>query len=366
MKRMMNKVLAAGISLALAMGMLTGCGQKSAIDANGQPKLFTYDGTDVYLNEAWLYAIMQRISYEQQYGSQYTPEELWAQQVDEETDEEGNTVPVTLEDMVKEETIERIKMTKVMCNRAEELNVELEEDDLSELDDYVSTAMDNLQNVDLEGNGVTEDTVRDVYKQEILAQKVYDAVSDGDINLTYNLLFETFESQSDGERKDFSAGKKAKQKAKAEKAWKKLQNGADIVELAEKMKADKSSYVAISQATRDNYAKEYVEAADALAKAGKNGGISPVTESDFGYHILMYVTPEDEKYNSDDAKNVISSEQQNLFGAKYDEWTKDLEEKWDADKDVDQELWDKVTFVSASESAGEETGGETRGTETEE
>lgn len=345
MKKTMKKMLALGTALVLAMSMMTGCGQKSEIEANGQPKLFTYDGTDVYLNEAWLYATMQKIAYEQQYSSQYSPEELWVQQVDEKTDEDGNTVPVTLEDMVKEETIERIKMNKVMCNRAEELEVKLEDDDVSEIDGYVDAAMENLQGTDMEKFGVTKDTVRSIYEQEMLAQKVYDKVSNGDINLTYNLLFETFEAQDSGERKEFSAKQKAKQKAKAEKALKKLQDGADIVELAEKMKADKSSYVAISEATKANYAQEYVKAAEALEAAGKDGGISPITESDFGYHILMYVTPDNDKYESDEAKNVISSEQQNLFGAKYDEWSKELEEKWDADKDVNQEEWAKVSFI---------------------
>lgn len=364
MKKSIKKILALGTALVLAMGTMTGCGQKATIDANGQPKLFTYDGTDVYLNEAWLYATMQRIAYEQQYSSQYTPEELWVQQVDEKTDEDGNTVPVTLEDMVKEETIERIKMNKVMCNRAEELGVQLEEDDVSELDSYVESAIDNLQGTDMDEFGVTEDTVRSIYEQEMLAQKVYEKVSNGNINLTYNLLFETFEAQDNGERKEFSDKKKAKQKAKAEKALKKLQAGADIVELAEEMNADKSSYVAISEATKANYAQEYVKAAEALEAAGKDGGISPITESDFGYHILMYVTPDNDKYESDEAKNVISSEQQNLFGAQYDEWSKELEEEWDADKDVNQEEWAKVSFLDGSSGTNTQSGDETEKADT--
>jgi foldase protein PrsA len=345
MRKIKTKVLACGLALVLAMGMMAGCGKKSEIDANGQPKLFTYDGTDVYMNEAWLYATMQQITYEQQYASQYSAEELWAQQVDEETDEEGNTVVITLEDMVKEEVIERIKMTKVMCNKAEELEITLSEEDTADLSGYVDAAMENLKDVDLEGHGVTKETVEAVYKQEILAQKVYEEVGNGEINLTYNLLFETFEEQSTGERKEFSKAKKAKQKAKAEKALKKLQNGADVVELAEKMKADKSSYVAISEATKANYAMEYVAAAEKLEATGDSGAISPITESDFGYHILVYVTEEDEKYQSDDAQNAIVSEQQNLFASKYEQWVKDLEEDWDSEKDIAQEEWDKVTFI---------------------
>ena len=307
MKKAIKRCVAIGISLVLAAGVLAGCGgkkQTAQLEANEQPLLFTYDNTDVYLNEAWLYATMQRLTYEQQYSSQYSPEELWVQQVDEETDDDGNKVPVTLEDMVKREVIEQIKMTKVMCNRADEMGVSIEEEDRTGMDGYVDAAMNNLKAFDLEAHGVTRDLVQSVYEQQLLAQKVFEKVGDGEINLTYNLLFETFETTDEGERKDFSDKKKARQKEKAEKALRELQNGADIVELAEKMNADKSSYVAISEATRSNYATEYVEAADALQKAGKDGAISPITESDFGYHILMYISPENEKYKSEAAEPV--------------------------------------------------------------
>lgn len=345
MRKIRTRVFACGLALVLAMGMITGCKKNSELENNGQPKVFTYDGTDVYMNELWLYATMQQIMYEQQYATQYSPEELWSQQVDETTDEEGNAVVLTLEDMVKEEIIESVKMTKLMCNKAEEMGITLSEQDTVDFDEYVDDSMKNLKDVDLEGHGVTRKIVEEVYKQQILAQKVYEEVSKGEINLTYNLLFETFEALDTGERKEFSAAKKAKQKAKAEKALEKLQNGADVEELAEQMKADKSSYVAISAATKANYAGEYVAAAEELERKGETGAVSPITESDFGYHILVYVTEDDEKYQAAEAQNAIISEQQNLFSLRYEEWKKEADKGWDSEKAINKEEWDKVTFV---------------------
>ena len=72
-KKIMTRLTAAAFSVILAAGMLTGCGSsKNGFGTkDGDKTLFTYDGVDVPLTEAWIYAKINAAQYEANYSNYF-------------------------------------------------------------------------------------------------------------------------------------------------------------------------------------------------------------------------------------------------------------------------------------------------------
>ena len=73
MKAKLTKVLSLVLVVIMALSLMTGCSTSSSGKGtktqDGNKVLFSYDGTDVTLKEAWLYAKMLSAQYEQTYSS---------------------------------------------------------------------------------------------------------------------------------------------------------------------------------------------------------------------------------------------------------------------------------------------------------
>lgn len=68
MKAKLTKVLSLVLVVIMALSLMTGCSTSSSGKGtktqDGNKVLFSYDGTDVTLKEAWLYAKMLSAQYE--------------------------------------------------------------------------------------------------------------------------------------------------------------------------------------------------------------------------------------------------------------------------------------------------------------
>jgi trigger factor len=147
MNKYFNRVVAIALTLVMSVACLSGCSLKSASEQS-KTLLFSYDGSDVYLDEAWVYAKIAQTGYESQYSSTFG-DSLWTMQIS--TDDDGN--PVTMEDMVKQNVIAQIKQVKVLNNKAEELGVSL-------TDEEKETAKNNAKAFadEAEGKAIFEET----------------------------------------------------------------------------------------------------------------------------------------------------------------------------------------------------------------
>ena len=113
MKKFAKRFAAAALVLMMTIGALTGCGQQAG--EQSQTLLFTYDGREVYLDEAWTYAKIAQATYEASYALMLG-EDMWTMQVS--VDEAGN--PVDFQQMVKGSVISQIKQIIILVNNAEE------------------------------------------------------------------------------------------------------------------------------------------------------------------------------------------------------------------------------------------------------
>ncbi len=354
MKKFGTKIAAAALALCMAVGMLTGCNTNKS--EQSQKKVFTYDGTDVYLDEAWVYAKITQTTYESYYMSTFGSS-MWTMEVSQ--DDEGN--PVTFEAMAKESVIAQIKQVKVLVNQAKELKIELTSEEEKEAKEAAEAfcGTDEGKAI-LKETGANEDTILKIYQENALAAKVQEEmvkdvdteVSDDEARKTsvYKLVFETTKTDSEtGSVSDMSADEKKEQKDKAEKALKDIQGGKSIEDVAEELEMTDSATETYS-AGESKGGKKF-EATIAKLKDGEVA--DKVLTTDEGYVVVKLVAYTDEDATAEEKESIINDRKSELYQKNYEELIKDLEEEWNYDEDVDQDAWALVKF--ATEEATTET-----------
>lgn len=350
MKKFGTKIAAAALALTMAVGMLTGCNTNKS--EQSQKKVFTYDGTDVYLDEAWVYAKITQTTYESYYMSTFG-ESMWSMEVSQ--DDEGN--PVTFEEMAKESVISQIKQVKVLVNQAEELKVELTSDEEKEAKEAAEAFCDTDEGkAILTETGANEDTILKIYQENALAAKVQEEmvkdvdteVSDDEARKTsvYKLVFETTKTDSEtGSVSDMSAAEKKEQKQKAKDALAEIQGGKTIEEVAEALEMTDSAEETYSAG--ESKGGEKFEAAVAKLKDGDVA--DKVLTTDEGYVVVKLVAYTDEDATAEEKESIINDRKSELYQKNYEELVKDLEEEWNYDEDVDQDVWAFVKFAAEEE-----------------
>ena len=337
MKKWMSKKIAKLLCVCLTGAVLVGCGNENK--SNDEVVLFTYDGQKAYMDEAWVYAKTIQSQYEAWYGSA-----VWDYEVN---DNDGNKT--TMEELTKKDIVEQMKMVKFLSAEAKKNGIALTEEEETEIKKNAEDFMSSVGQDDLTQTGITEDTMIRVYEENALASKYHNKViEDAKIEVsdeearqfkTYNLLFETFEYDDNGQKVEYSAKKKAEQKQKAEEALARIKNGeTNLAKLAKEYKADKSSEYTCGD--DESTVKEYRDAAKVL----KKGEVSDIVESEFGYHIIKMLDPKDKEATEENKEKILQEKEAEYFNEKYEEMTKELEEKWDFEKDVNQKAFATITL----------------------
>jgi foldase protein PrsA len=359
-KNILTRVAAAAFSVILAAGMLTGCGSsKNGFGTkDGDKTLFTYDGVDVPLTEAWIYAKINAAQYEASY-SNYFGENFWSMSMG--TDDDGNAI--SFEDYAKEQTINQIKQIIVLDNKAEELKCSLDDKDKEECEKYAKAFAEDPTGKDVlkESSGTVED-IQKIYEDNALAAKVQEAmVKDTDKNVSDDearettisrVVFETTETHEDGDTHEMSDEEKKAVKAKAEEAYKKLASGTSIEDIASEQEYTNTDETFAAGESEEGEAFEKI-----LAKMKDGDIVDGVQECENGYVIAKLVAYTDKDATETQKEEIISEREQENFKKKYDEWTADLEKDWDYKTSVDQDLWAQVVLhkeeSTATEAAGE-------------
>ena len=124
MKAKLTKVLSLVLVVIMALSLMTGCSTSSSGKGtktqDGNKVLFSYDGTDVTLKEAWLYAKMLSAQYEQTYSSYYGSD-FWSMSMGK--DDDGNDQ--TFEEYVKKQVISQMKQNIILIKKADKYDCKL-------------------------------------------------------------------------------------------------------------------------------------------------------------------------------------------------------------------------------------------------
>lgn len=350
MKKFAKRLAAAGLALMMAFGALTGCNQQAS--EQSQTLLFQYDGKDVYLDEAWVYALMARTTYENAYAGMFG-DDMWTMQVS--VDEDGN--PVDFQQMVKGSIISQIKQVILLTNKAEELGVSLTSEEKSEAKKAAELFCDkNEGKAILKAAGADEKLIVKIYEDNALASKVQkEAVKNVDTNVSddearqtsvFKLVFGLNKTDDEGKTVELTDAEKAEQLTKAQDALAQIQSGSTTIEkLAETLNL--ASTAKETYGAGESLAGEEFEAAVA---ALKDGEVAPeVIQTEDSYIVVKLVAYTDEEATAARKENIIAEREFDLFEETYEEWSKDLEDAWDFDKDVNTEAWETVYFVEKKE-----------------
>ena len=272
MKKFAKRLAAAGLALMMAFGALTGCNQQAS--EQSQTLLFQYDGKDVYLDEAWVYALMARTTYENAYAGMFG-DDMWTMQVS--VDEDGN--PVDFQQMVKGSIISQIKQVILLTNKAEELGVSLTSEEKAEAKKAAELFCDkNEGKAILKAAGADEKLIVKIYEDNALASKVQkEAVKNVDTNVSddearqtsvFKLVFGLNKTDDEGKTVELTDAEKAEQLTKAQDALAQIQSGATTIEkLAETLNL--ASTAKETYGAGESLAGEEFEAAVAALKDGE-------------------------------------------------------------------------------------------------
>lgn len=335
--------------ITMAAGVLSACGKKSGGEDSSKErvKLFSYYGCDVYLDEAMIYAKAIEESYEAAYG-----EDIWNI-----TYEATDGSKVKFEELIKEETIEQMKMVKVMITTAEEEEIALTEEEQEEMGQQAKTFYEGLTDQQIEEMGISLEVVVRVYEENRLADKAYEKlvadkvreISDEEARVTkvYDLLIPAYDYM---EGVVLPLGEEERQQAytDAQAALDAL-NGVGLEE-------------GMVPPTIEEYAKTYgynesgelyFEKGDATAKYGEEyetkmyelseGQYSSVIETKYGYHIIYMISLTEEEKTAQRKAEMVEELEQEAFEAYYQDLTSDAQKKWNAKRDINT-VWDEVSF----------------------
>lgn len=357
MKNKITRIAAILLSLAMMVGIMSGCslsGGKGEKTSNGNKVLFSYDGTDVTLKKAWIYAKMTAAQYESYYSS-YFGENFWT--MDMGTDDEGNAI--TFEDYVKEQVITQIKQIIVLNNKAEEVKCSLSDDDKKQCEEYAKAfAEDESGKAILAECGATEEDMLEIYEENALASKVQEymiketntEVSDDEARKTTisRVVFATTKTDDDGNTVDMTDDEKAQVLATAQKAQEELKGGKSIADIAKEQEYTNTDETFAAGESEEG------EAFEKLLAGMKDGDITQeVQECENGYVIAQLTAYTDADATAENKESIIAERQQEKFTEVYDEWTKDLEAEWSYKEDVDQDLWAELVLHAEDSTATE-------------
>ena len=323
-------VLLAGVMMCTA---LTGCSIGNTA--------FKYGDIKVSMPEAVLYAQVQQCVAENQYGS-YFGENMWSSKI-----QEG----VTMEESVKKDTIDQIKIVKVFAAHADDYKVSLTEDEKKAVEEQAKAfAEGEIGKKAMEKAGADEELVSAMYEENAIANKVQQAIIDkvdtkvtdeeAKVSTVYKLVFAIKKTDADGKEVTLSEAEQKKQETKAKKAYRALKKGADITALAQQY--DITDGAEESFSAGKSLGGETFEKAVAKLKKGE---FTPVIKDDEGYVIAKLTTAMDEDKTEENKETVLQERQNQAVKDQYNKWTKDLEKDWDYEKDVNKKYREDLTFT---------------------
>jgi len=157
--------------LVLTILAVTGCsgssGEEPVTTDFAEDTVFTVADERVSLSEWYLYAEPRIEETENFYGSS-----IWIFPVSSDGE--------TFAEAMKENIRERITYVRIVCGRAESMGIGLNEDELIDINIQTEDYMAKLDADIAEKYGITAETVKKVYTDNLLAMKVYE-------NLTLNI-----------------------------------------------------------------------------------------------------------------------------------------------------------------------------------
>lgn len=329
-KKLAAYVLAAGV----LAGTFTGCGKNEGIGTKvvlttgfEKDEIFRIETSSCKLPELMVYLTTIQNRYENVYGK-----EIW------ETKADG----VTLEENVKNIALAQIAQIKTMNLMAEKYEVSLDDEEEARAENAAKAYYDTLSEQEIEQMGINEKTVKSLYKELALAEKMYQytikdinpEISDDEARTitVQHILIKTYDLDDTGKKIAYTQEEKQEAYRQAREALALAREGEDFDALIRKYSGD-------DKATYSFGKGEMEEAFETAAFNLGTGEISDIVETEFGYHIIKCINTFDREETDANKIKIVEQRREEAFGQEYDAYVATLT------RNLNEELWDTVNFI---------------------
>ncbi|MBD5552641.1 MAG: peptidylprolyl isomerase [Lachnospiraceae bacterium] len=334
---MKNKRFITLVTILLCLCCLTGC-EKINRDTKivlttgfTKDEIFRIETASCYKREVMVYLTNLQNQYEQVYGT-----EIWQQEQD----------GVTIEQSVKESVLAELAQIKTMNLMAENYGLSLNNAEQEMVDEAAKVYFDSLTAAEKEELDITLDTIRQLYREYALADKVYDyiiqdvnpEISDDEARtvVLQQIFVKTGERGRDGNIESYSVQQKSYAYAQVAEALRRIESGEDFDVVATRYNEAKDITVSVR---KDEMDAAYEKAAFELG----NDEISSIIETEEGYYILKCISTLNREETDANKEKVVEERKKEAFSREYDSYVQTLT------RHMNEELWQEVTLLHNSE-----------------
>ena len=254
---------------------------------------------------------------------------------------------MTLEESIKETVLAQLAQIKTMNLLAQQQGVSLDEAELEKAGEAAGAYFSSLNEAEQEAMQVTEETIRQLYSELALANKVYEyiikdinpEISDDEARsiTIQDILIKTYSQDGTGKRIEY-------EESAREDAYRRAR---EILLLAEEEGNDfESLVVQYSEGEKSTYSFGKGEMEEAFENAAFNletGEISGIVETEDGFHIIKCISTFNREETDANKIKIVEKRREEVFGQEYDAFVESLT------RTLNEERWDSVAFLEGDE-----------------
>lgn len=314
--------------LLLVLSFLGGCGKinrdtKIVLTLGfTKDEVFRIETASCYKKEVMVYLTNLQNRYEQIYGTG-----IW------QLEQDG----VTIEESVKESVLAELVQIKTMNLMAEKYGLSLEEEERDAVNEAAKAYFDSLSRAEKSALDVTLDTIRQLYGEYALANKVYEymiqdvnpEISDDEARTVVVQQILIKFGDDDGAQESYAY-------ERAKEALGQIERGDDFDVVAALYNEAQESTVSVRKGERD---KAFEEAVFGLAKEE----VSDIVETGEGYYILKCVSTLNREETDLNKVKIVEERKREMFGREYDSFVETLT------RHMNETVWQEITLLHDEE-----------------
>lgn len=340
MRKMLCILLACVLMLSFA-----GCGQQDS-EETGKDVVLRYNGQDICIDEAYIYAETVKENYESKYGT-----DVWSQNI---VTDDG--LEMNAEDAARREAISKIIKTKTLITKSGEYGISLTASEESEQEKAAQDFYDILTDEQINSVGLELDTVKRVLLESALADKIYayvlkqsaTEISDEQARMStfYDMFFECYSEDDFGNITLYSQTKIDAQKKKADAAYAAIQEESDNQDLNIAFLGTSKTlkYAGTHTMSRDDILNTYGQDALDVLYGLQDGQISNVVETQYGYHIFQMISLTDADATAQNKEKLTEAADAEYYDNLMKDWMNELDSGYSYSKRVDMDVYNKISF----------------------
>jgi foldase protein PrsA len=323
MKEMSKRAVVAALAGVMAMGMLTGCGEKKL---DGSKTVVTVNGTEAPMGVLSLLVRQSQAQtnalYAQLMGADYA---VWNTEA-----EEGKTYG----EQLVENGLEQLELMYIMKEKAADYGVEVTEEDQKAIAEAAAAFMKANSPETIEKLAVTEDQVKTYLELRTYESRMYEPmVADVDTEVSDEEAQQSSFTYVSVSTADLSDEEKETKKEDAQKILDAMKKDPEA-DFNEAAKAVDEGYSAVEGTFATNPPKEDAEEEEDAAYTGsypeevlevlrtlKDGEVaSDVIDTDTGYYVVRLDAKVDEEATQEEKDSIIEERKGELYTDTSDTW----------------------------------------------